>query len=634
VDFVRQPPLRSGPLLVVSLLSILLAIGCGGGGGGATPGDPDAAGDDVPPDAAVYPDGALVTPVCGDGAITAPEGCDDGDTDAGDGCSDTCVIEDDFACPTAGQDCVRVVICGNGHIEGAETCDDGDTVAGDGCSSTCAREDGWSCPVAGTACVAAECGDGIVAGFEQCDDGTNGAGCVDCQLQPGFHCPVPGAPCEATVCGDGVAQGLEECDDGNAIVGDGCTPGCVREPSCTNGTCAAVCGDAVLQAGEGCDDGNSFSGDGCSVTCQEEQGFSCDEVAPPDPPSVQVYATVRDFIASCGSGARLVEGATGATAPFGHPDFECFNGAATGMVAGDLDAERKPVRVANSKTFSDASFAQWYRSNSNVNRSIPLAMTLTGIGNGAYRFDSASFYPATGIGFDAETCGTAACESLHADGNNAGNVNFHFTSEVHFWFKYSGTENLAFSGDDDVWVFINGKLAVDLGGVHARLDGAVDLSSAAVASNLGLTVGGVYEAIVFQAERHTTRSQYRLTLTNFNRTPSTCTDLCGDGVVSSREVCDDGVNNGTGDGSAYGGCASDCTLEPYCGDAHVDAEFGEICDDGLNLGGNASSCAPGCMSLGATCGDGVVQTSRGEECDDGNTTSHDGCSSDCQLEIN
>jgi cysteine-rich repeat protein len=73
-------------------------------------------------------------------------------------------------------------------------------------------------------------------------------------------------------------QGLEECDDGNAIVGDGCTPGCLREPSCAAGTCTAVCGDAVLQAGEACDDGNTFRGDGCSATCQEEVGFACAEV--------------------------------------------------------------------------------------------------------------------------------------------------------------------------------------------------------------------------------------------------------------------------------------------------------------------------------------------------------------------
>jgi fibro-slime domain-containing protein len=585
------------------------------------------------PDGPFVPPGVDAAASCGDGKVTAPETCDDGDSEPDDGCSASCQTEPNFACPQAGEDCVQIVTCGNGRIEGDETCDDADTDSGDGCSALCAREPGWSCPTAGTACVAAECGDGIVAGFEQCDDGDSGAGCVSCRLQPGFHCPTAGAPCVATTCGDKLAQGLEECDDGNAIVGDGCTPACLREPDCTDGVCARVCGDAVLQAGESCDDGNNFAGDGCSKDCQEEAGFTCVETPLPDPPSVTVYATVRDFIASCGTGSRLAKGQAGATAPFGHPDFECFNGERKGMVATDLDAQGKPKRVANDKTSSDASFAQWYRSDDTVNRTIPLAMTLGLIGGGAYRFDSDSFYPATGLGFDTVTCGSGNCERLHADGNGAGQKNFHFTSEVHFWFEYAGNEVLAFSGDDDVWVFINGKLAVDIGGVHGRQDGSVDLSQPAVRDALDLDVGGVYEAVVFQAERHTERSQYRLTLTNFNQTPSTCKDMCGDGAVSSREVCDEGTDNGSGDGSAYGGCAANCTLEPYCGDGVTDEEFGEICDDGLNLGGSASSCAPGCMTTGGVCGDGVVQTELGETCDDGNTSGGDGCSGTCQIQI-
>jgi fibro-slime domain-containing protein len=367
--------------------------------------------------------------------------------------------------------------------------------------------------------------------------------------------------------------------------------------------------------------------------CQEEVGFTCDEVPLPDPPSVTLFTTVRDFIPTCGSGSRLAEGAGGAVAPFGHPDFECFlNGLTAGMVATTLDVQKKPVRVANSGTASDASFAQWYRSEDDTNRSIAFPMTLGAIGGGAYQFDTNSFYPATASGWNTVTTCGGACEPLRADGNGSGNQNFHFTSEVHFWFQYAGNEVLDFSGDDDVWVFINNRLAVDIGGVHARENGTITLNAGA-ATTLNLTVGGIYEGIVFQAERHTTQSQYRLTLTNFDQTPSTCTDVCGDDVVSSVEVCDDGADNGLGDGSAYGGCAGDCTLEPFCGDAIVDTSFGEVCDDGINLGGNASACAPGCMTMGATCGDDVVQTTAGEQCDDGNMSSGDGCDSSCQFEI-
>jgi fibro-slime domain-containing protein len=161
--------------------------------------------------------------------------------------------------------------------------------------------------------------------------------------------------------------------------------------------------------------------------------------------------------------------------------------------------------------------------------------------------------------------------------------NFHFTTQVNYWFKYdaTATARLDFTGDDDVWVFVNDKLAVDLGGVHQPVDGTVTIS-AATAAMYGLTDGHVYKLNVFHAERKRESSSFRLTLAGFDTARSECTPICGDGVVSLGEQCDDGVNDG-----GQGECQPNCVIGPYCGDG-IQQE-GEACDDHNRISGDGCS---------------------------------------------
>jgi hypothetical protein len=104
-------------------------------------------------------------------------------------------------------------------------------------------------------------------------------------------------------------------------------------------------------------------------------------------------------------------------------------------------------------------------------------------------------------------------------------------------------------------------------------------------ADYGLEPGNVYKITVFQAERQRDGSSFQLTLAGFEATPSDCTAICGDGVLSFGEECDDGVNDG-----GYGECNPGCVLGPFCGDEIVQGEFNEDCDVGPGGDGVCRGC--------------------------------------------
>ena len=237
---------------------------------------------------------------------------------------------------------------------------------------------------------------------------------------------------------------------------------------------------------------------GAMQSDRRERTWRVDEEKPP----LQVVAVVRDFRRA-------------------HPDFQrSVNfGLHTGIVAPRLDRAGKPLLSEEAASSTDArrqvespeSFHDWYRSVRGVNMTFRVPLELdhdptTGLYTFQRNIDNGDgFFPLDGVGFP-EPATERYAETEH---------NFFFTTEVKTAFRYTDPATrperpmkLRFVGDDDVWVFVNNQLVLDLGGIHSQVEAEVNIDE--LAGELGLRNNGEYSLRVFHAERHYWQSNFML----------------------------------------------------------------------------------------------------------------------------
>jgi fibro-slime domain-containing protein len=269
-------------------------------------------------------------------------------------------------------------------------------------------------------------------------------------------------------------------------------------------SCLADSTSKLVSDGSGGAAGNSSAAADSSSATGGDDGFAASSSSgnPIDECDNVLEVTYRDFTEA-------------------HPDFEMpFSGDVVRLqlVEATLGADKRPVfrdsigcppdsndpsTCANwtptqAVIASAATFNEWFHTIDGVNLGFDKTITLTEDppGSETYVFDSSSFFPLA----DNEGFGPSPTN------NNPNGKNFLFTTEIHVNFTYVAGQVFSFRGDDDLWIFVNDRLALDLGSMHLPADGVIDFDAQAAA--LGITPGGTYAMDIFQAERHTSGSNF------------------------------------------------------------------------------------------------------------------------------
>jgi fibro-slime domain-containing protein len=147
--------------------------------------------------------------------------------------------------------------------------------------------------------------------------------------------------------------------------------------------------------------------------------------------------------------------------------------------------------AASSGGISSAeSFAQWFLDTPNQNTSRRLSIDMVRGSSNVYAFTSGDFAPING--------------ELYGNQGLAKNRGFTFAFTGTCAYKKCAGQFFEYAGDTDAWLYVNGQLAMDMGGKHVGQSQFVDMD------RLGLVDGETVTVHFFYAQRSDTNAAFSL----------------------------------------------------------------------------------------------------------------------------
>jgi fibro-slime domain-containing protein len=139
---------------------------------------------------------------------------------------------------------------------------------------------------------------------------------------------------------------------------------------------------------------------------------------------------------------------------------------------------------------SSATFDEWYTDVLGTNLSGHHAITLTDNGTGVFEYIDDDFHPIDG--------------KLLGDDGDPHNYYFTFAFTTSFVYDACADQFFEFAGTDDAWLSIDGKLAMDLGGMRQGTGQYVPID------RLDLVDGETYDLKFFYAQRQGSQAVFRM----------------------------------------------------------------------------------------------------------------------------